>query len=84
MTLTITRCINEHLVKDGNIHYGIITQMVKNEMIQWMFIPTRSPGIVVLLTEDDLEIIKNKIEELNNRDGLPEKREVENAQISKG
>jgi len=37
--LSITRCINEHLVKDGNIHYGIITQMVKNEMIQWMYIP---------------------------------------------
>lgn len=82
--LTLIRCINEHLVKDGNIHYGIITQMVKNEMIQWMYIPTKNPGIVVLLTEDDLEIIKNKIEELNNRDGLPIKKEVKNAKISKG
>lgn len=81
--LTLTRCINEHLVKDGNIHYGI-TQMVKNEMIQWMYIPTKNPGIVVLLTEDDLEIIKNKIEELNNRDGLPMKKEVKDAKISKG
>jgi hypothetical protein len=82
--LTLTRCINEHLVKDGNIHYGIITQMVKNEMIQWIYIPTKNPGIVVLLTEDDLEIINKKIEELNNRDGLPMKKEVKDAKISKG
>jgi len=68
MTIYLTKCTHGYLIKDGNIHYGQIFLTKKIGIIQWIYIPIHDPKMVVLLTSSDLQIIKDKIDELNKRD----------------
>ncbi|MFA5216906.1 hypothetical protein [Sulfuricurvum sp.] len=70
----IDRVLTEYTVKEGEQLIGMIEQTLKNGYLQWVFMPMQSkPTTIIQLTQFDIQLIDEKITELNKRDHLPEK-----------